>query len=106
MYECLRQRFRQIMAAKQFLSTVKYVAGTKPVFLLSEIAAYLDDPLTVGEMYATLQPHLAGLGLVAQKSGEDYRISRLQQSPPLYPECCRGKTPCCVPLPWLHALRS
>jgi hypothetical protein len=70
------------MAAKQFLSTVKYVAGTKPVFLLSEIAAYLDDPLTVGEMYATLQPHLAGLGLVAQKSGEDYRISRLQQSPP------------------------
>jgi len=82
MYECLRQRFRQIMAAKQFLSTVKYVAGTKPVFLLSEVAAYLDDPLTVGQMYATLQPHLAGFGLSALKTGEDYTISRLQQSPP------------------------
>ena len=81
MYECLRQRFRQIMAAKQFLSTVKYVAGTKPVFPLSEIAAYLDDPLTTEEMYATLQPHLAGLGLAAQKSGRDYTISRMQQSP-------------------------
>ena len=58
MYERLRQRFRQIMAVKQFLSTVKYVAGTKPSFLLSEIAAYLDEPLTAGQMYEALRPHL------------------------------------------------
>jgi len=82
MYERLRQRFRQIMAAKQFLSTVKYVAGTKPAFLLSEIAAYLDEPLSVGQMYALLQPHLAGLGLAAQETGEDYMISRNLPSPP------------------------
>ena len=70
------------MAAQQFLSTVKYVAGTKPSFLLSEIAAYLDEPLTVGQMYGALRPHLAGLGLTVQKTGEDYTISRLLPSPP------------------------
>ncbi|MGA9087430.1 MAG: small ribosomal subunit Rsm22 family protein [Methanoregula sp.] len=70
------------MTGKQFLSTVKYVAGTKPAFLLSEIAVYLDEPLSVGQMYALLQPHLAALGLAAQKTGEDYAISRLQPSPP------------------------
>ena len=82
MYEHPRQRFRQIMAEKQFLSTVKYVAGTKPAFLLSEIAAYLDEPLTIGQMYVTLQPHLSELGLVIQKTGEDYTISRLKPSLP------------------------
>ena len=70
------------MAAQQFLSTVKYVASTKPSFLLSEIAAYLDEPLTVGQMYGALRPHLAGLGLTAQKTGEDYTILRLLPSPP------------------------
>ena len=82
MYERLRQRFRQIMAAQQFLSTIKYVAGTKPSFQLSEIAAYLEEPLTIGQMYAALQPHLDGLGLGAQKTGEDYMISRLLPSLP------------------------
>jgi len=82
MYERLRQSFRQIMAAQQFLSTVKYVAGTKPSFLLSEIAAYLDEPLTTGQIYEALRPHLAELGLTAQKTGEDYTISRLLPSPP------------------------
>jgi len=70
------------MAAQQFLSTVKYVAGTKTSFLLSEIAAYLDEPLAVGQMYEALRPHLGGLGLAAQKTGEDYTISRLLPSPP------------------------
>ena len=82
MYERLGQRFRQIMAAQQFLSTIKYVAGTKPSFQLSEIAAYLEEPLTIGQMYAALQPHLDGLGLGAQKTGEDYTISRLLPSLP------------------------
>ncbi len=82
MYERPRQRFRQIMAEKQFLSTVKYVAGTKPAFQLSEIAAYLDEPMTIGQMNAMLQPHLPGLGLVIQETGEDYTISRLKPSLP------------------------
>jgi hypothetical protein len=69
------------MAANRFLSTVKYVAGTKPAFKLSEIAAYMDEPLTVGQMYEALQTHLPGLGLVANKTGEDYTISRLMPSP-------------------------
>ena len=70
------------MTGKQFISTIKYVAGTKPAFLLSEIAVYLNEPLTIGQMYAVLQPHLAELGLVAKKTGEDYTISRLQPTPP------------------------
>ena len=82
MYERPVQRFRQVMTGKQFISTVKYVASTKPAFLLSEIATYLDEPLTVGQMYAALQPHLAGLELAAQKTGEDYTISRLLPSSP------------------------
>ena len=82
MYERLGQRFRQIMAAQQFLSTIKYVAGYKTVIPLSEIAAYLEEPLTIGQMYAALQPHLDGLGLGAQKTGEDYTISRLLPSLP------------------------
>ncbi|MFZ0004860.1 MAG: small ribosomal subunit Rsm22 family protein [Methanoregula sp.] len=69
------------MAADRFLSTLKYVAGTKPTFNLSEIAAYLDEPRTVGQMYEALQPHLHGLGLTANKTGEDYTISRLMPSP-------------------------
>ena len=30
------------MTDKQLISTIKYVAGTKPVFLLSEIVPYLE----------------------------------------------------------------
>lgn len=70
------------MAVNQFLSTVKYVAGMKSSFLLSELTAYLDESQTVEQMYATLRPHLAGLGLAAHKTGEDYTISRLQPSLP------------------------
>jgi SAM-dependent methyltransferase len=70
------------MTGKQFISTVKYVAGTKPAFLLSEIAVYLDEPLTIGQMYTALQPHLVELGLIAKKTGEDYTISRFLPSPP------------------------
>jgi Mitochondrial small ribosomal subunit Rsm22 len=82
MYERPVQRFRQVMTGKQFISTVKYVAGTKPAFLLSEIAVYLDEPLTIAQMYAVLQPHLTELGLVAKKTSEDYTISRLLPTPP------------------------
>ncbi|HNX17697.1 MAG TPA: small ribosomal subunit Rsm22 family protein [Methanoregula sp.] len=69
------------MSEKQFLSTVKYVASSKPAFLLSEIAVYLDEPQTVEHMYAVLQPHLTRFGLAAKKAGDDYEISRLVPSP-------------------------
>ncbi|MGB8219679.1 MAG: small ribosomal subunit Rsm22 family protein [Methanoregula sp.] len=69
------------MTGKQFISTVKYVAGTKQSFSLSEIAVYLDEPQSVDHMYATLLPHLAKLGLTAEKTGGDYEISRLLPSP-------------------------
>jgi hypothetical protein len=69
------------MSEKQFLSTIKYVASTTQAFLLSEIAVYLDEPQPVEKMFAALQPHLSGLGLTAEKTGTDYRISRLLPSP-------------------------
>ena len=37
------------MVERNLIQTVKYVAATKPAFLLSEIISYLDDPLTVNE---------------------------------------------------------
>ncbi|MFA6362959.1 small ribosomal subunit Rsm22 family protein [Methanoregula sp.] len=69
------------MSEKQFLSTVKYVASTKPAFLLSEIAVYLDESETVDQMYTALLPHLANLGLTAKKIDKDYEVSRLLPSP-------------------------
>jgi SAM-dependent methyltransferase len=69
------------MTEKQFVSTVKYVASTKPAFLLSEIAVYLDDPQPVEKMYAALLPHLAELGLATKKIDHDYEISRLLPTP-------------------------
>ncbi|MEN6396207.1 MAG: small ribosomal subunit Rsm22 family protein [Methanoregula sp.] len=69
------------MTEKQFISTVKYVASTKPAFLLSGIAVYLDEPQTVDQMYAALLPHLSDLGLTAKKIDTDYEISRLLPTP-------------------------
>ncbi|MEN6444392.1 MAG: small ribosomal subunit Rsm22 family protein [Methanoregula sp.] len=65
------------MTEKQILSTIKYVAGTKPVFLLSEIAVYLDAPQPVSQLYTVLRPHLKEFGLAAKKTGMDYEISRV-----------------------------
>jgi len=69
------------MTEKQFISTIKYVASTKPAFLLSEIAVYLDESETVDQMYSALLPHLANLGLTAKKIDMDYEVSRLLPSP-------------------------
>ncbi|MFA4876107.1 MAG: small ribosomal subunit Rsm22 family protein [Methanoregula sp.] len=68
------------MADKEILSTIRYVAGTKPVFRLSEITAYLNEPLSVEDLFTRVSASLAGLGLTAQKKGRDYEISRI--SPP------------------------
>jgi len=70
------------MAGKQLISTVKYVASTRPAFRLSEIIPYLDDPMTVDECYRTIAPELSRLGLAAKKTGGDVEISRALPTPP------------------------
>jgi SAM-dependent methyltransferase len=70
------------LTEKQLISTVKYVAGTKPSFLLSEILVYLDEPLTVSQVYSVLQPYLWKLGLKAAAKGNDYEISRVLPAQP------------------------
>jgi hypothetical protein len=56
------------MAEHQLISTLKYVASTKPVFFLSEIIPCLDDPLPVEDLFGILSPKLSALGLRAKKS--------------------------------------
>src|SRR5512136_1217067 len=70
------------MAEKQLISTIKYIAASKPVFFLSEILPYLDDPLPVPEIYCILSPRFPSLGLVAEEIKGDIRITRI---PPMQP---------------------
>jgi hypothetical protein len=65
------------MNEKQLLSTLKYIAGTKPVFLLSELVTYLDEPLPVPQLVAMLSPKLPAMNLSMKKAGRDYAISRI-----------------------------
>jgi len=72
------------MTEKQLISTIKYVAGMKPSFFLTEVIPYLDEPVPVHRIYDMLSPKLKDLGLLAKKVGGDYEISHLL--PPLpYP---------------------
>jgi SAM-dependent methyltransferase len=70
------------MADKQLISTIRYIAGTKPVFSLSEILQYLEEdaPGDVEALFRRISGDLNELGLVACKKGSDYEISR--PSPP------------------------
>ena len=70
------------MNEKDLIATIKYVAGTKPVFLLSEIITYLEEPLPVTQLFTILSPKFAGLNLVATKRGGDYEITRVLPSQP------------------------
>jgi hypothetical protein len=70
------------MTEKQLISTIKYLAGTKPVFLLSEVPEYLDEPQSVSQIFALLQPRLGELRLSARKTGSDYEISRVLSPQP------------------------
>jgi SAM-dependent methyltransferase len=65
------------MADRELISTIKYVAGTKPVFSLSEILPYLEEPLTTGQLFSAISAELPKLGLMAKKTGQDYVISRI-----------------------------
>jgi SAM-dependent methyltransferase len=65
------------MADRELISTIKYVAGTKPVFSLSEILAYLEEPLTTEQLFSAISAELPKLGLMAKKTGQDFVISRI-----------------------------
>ena len=70
------------MNTREIISTAKYLASTKPLFLLSELRTYLPDELTVSELYHALTPHLSRLNLAATKIGGDYEISRIIPAQP------------------------
>jgi hypothetical protein len=65
------------MAEQQLISTIKYVAATKPAFFLSEINPYLDEPLPVSQLFSIISPKLSDLGLTAKKGKGDYKIVRI-----------------------------
>ena len=63
------------MNTREIISTAKFLASTKPSFLLSELRTYLTGELTVSELYHVLTPHLSRLNLAATRIGGDYEIS-------------------------------
>ena len=65
------------MAEKQLISTIKYVAASKPSFFLSEVLPYLDNPLPVHELFTIISPQLPALALTAKKIGSDFEITRM-----------------------------
>ena len=70
------------MAEKQLVSTIKYVAASKPAFFLSEVLPYLDKPLAVHELFYIISPKLPALGLMAKKIEGDFEISRIPPAQP------------------------
>jgi hypothetical protein len=67
---------RQVMSDKQIISTIKYVASTKPLFRLSEIIPYLEEPRTIEEIWSVLEDKLTRMGLVAKHVSGDVEVSR------------------------------
>ena len=70
------------MAEKQLISTIKYVAATKPAFFLSEIIPYLDEPLPVHQLFSIISPKLSDMGLMAKKGKGDFEIIRIPPAQP------------------------
>jgi SAM-dependent methyltransferase len=68
------------MNENDLIRALKSVAETKPVFRLSEILPYPDEPVPVAELFAMLSPHLPALKLRAEQSGGDVIISRILPS--------------------------
>lgn len=64
------------MADSEILVAIKKISGKRPVFLLSEIIPYLDEPLAVDQIFSAIAKKLPGLGLLAKKTGNDYTISQ------------------------------
>jgi len=81
------------MAGKPLISTIKFVAATRPSFLLSEIVPYLDIPIPVDEIYTSIESELPGLGLTATRRDGDVEIRRRPPAQPyLLNEGERGRT--------------
>ena len=70
------------MSENQLISTIKYVAATKPAFFLSEIIPYLDEPLPVHQVFRIISPELSALGLMAKKGIGDFEIIRIPPAQP------------------------
>jgi len=67
------------MNTREIISTAKYLASTKPAFLLSELRTYLTSDVPLTELHRTLTPHLHRLGLAASEVDGDYKISRIEK---------------------------
>jgi len=72
------------MNEKQILSALKYIAGTKPVFLLSELVTCLDEPVPVPQLVTMLSPRLPAMNLSIKKACGDYEISRILPIQPYF----------------------
>ncbi len=70
------------MSENQLISTIKYVAATKPAFFLSEIIPYLEEPVPVHQLFSIISPELSALGLMAKKSNGDFEIARIPPAQP------------------------
>jgi SAM-dependent methyltransferase len=70
------------MVKRNLIQKVKYLAATKPAFLLSEIIPCLDEPLTVNEIFTSISPELSDMGLVAKKIRGDYGITKMLPAQP------------------------
>ncbi|WP_292416113.1 small ribosomal subunit Rsm22 family protein [Methanoregula sp.] len=85
MYVGSHPTIRQVMAGNSLISTIQYVAGTRPSFLLSEIVQYLDAPMPVDEIYRAIAPELPRLGLMATRREGDVEIKKIPPAQPLFP---------------------
>jgi len=72
------------MAENQLISTLKYMAATKPAFFLTEIIPCLEEPMPVNQLFSILSPQLSGLGLMAKKVREDFEIVRIPPAEPYH----------------------
>jgi SAM-dependent methyltransferase len=70
------------MNTREIVSTAKYLASTKPSFLLSELCTYLSKDIPLHKLYRTLSPHFGALDLTATKTGSDYKITRKAKTTP------------------------
>ena len=70
------------MGEKQLISTIKYISAIKPAFFLSEILPYLDDTIPLHQVFSIISPELPALGLLAKKTGEDFKIVRILPAQP------------------------
>jgi SAM-dependent methyltransferase len=65
------------MSNREIVSALKYVAGSRKSFMLSELRQYVKEEPGTAQIYKAVDPLLDGLGLRAVPVDGDYRIERL-----------------------------